>query len=187
MTERDRSGRNHPGDRDRPEPPGDDGGISFTEPNGLVCSDAQDREPAKGIVLQRTSRKKVPLVVELGKMGHVRILQRSGILGCEIGGVVTEHEKNRGESVEVHAWNVIKDEPCSPWRKVAPTATRTGFAHGEGWDVNPLSAGYEAPAPASHANPSGSVNGSASLPITIRCDPVPSGETPASLARARRP
>ena len=39
----------------------------------------------------------------------------------------------------------------------------------------------------SHANPSGSVKGSASLPMTIRCDPVPSAETPASLARARRP
>lgn len=39
---------------------------------------------------------------------------------------------------------------------------------------------------ASHANPSGSVNGSASLPMTIRCDPLPSEETPASLARARR-
>jgi hypothetical protein len=39
---------------------------------------------------------------------------------------------------------------------------------------------------ASHANPSGSVKGPASLPITSRCDPVPSGETPATLARARR-
>jgi predicted ATPase/class 3 adenylate cyclase len=38
----------------------------------------------------------------------------------------------------------------------------------------------------SHANPSGSVKGSASLPITSRCDPVPSAGTPASLARARR-
>ena len=40
---------------------------------------------------------------------------------------------------------------------------------------------------ASHANPSGSVKGPASLPIASRCDPVPSGGTPASLARARRP
>src|SRR5262249_42584810 len=39
---------------------------------------------------------------------------------------------------------------------------------------------------ASHANPSGSVNGSAAPVITIRCDPVPSGATPASLASARR-
>src|SRR5262249_21909481 len=39
---------------------------------------------------------------------------------------------------------------------------------------------------ACHANPSGSVKGPASLPMTIRCDPVPSGETPASLAAARR-
>jgi Penicillin binding protein transpeptidase domain/Penicillin-binding Protein dimerisation domain len=39
---------------------------------------------------------------------------------------------------------------------------------------------------ASHANPSGSVKGPASLPITSRCDPAPSGETPASFARARR-
>jgi hypothetical protein len=39
---------------------------------------------------------------------------------------------------------------------------------------------------ASHAKPSGSVKGPASLSMTIRCDPVPSGETPASLARARR-
>ena len=37
-----------------------------------------------------------------------------------------------------------------------------------------------------HANPSGSVNGPASLPIVSRCDPVPSGETPASFARERR-
>jgi hypothetical protein len=37
----------------------------------------------------------------------------------------------------------------------------------------------------SQANPSGSVKGPASLPIMSRCDPVPSGETPASLARAR--
>jgi acyltransferase-like protein len=40
---------------------------------------------------------------------------------------------------------------------------------------------------ASHANPSWSVKGPASLPMTSRCDPVPSGVTPASLARARRP
>ena len=39
---------------------------------------------------------------------------------------------------------------------------------------------------ASHTNPSGSVNGPASLPTTRRCDPVPSGETPATLASARR-
>src|SRR5262249_57597003 len=39
---------------------------------------------------------------------------------------------------------------------------------------------------ACHANPSGSVKGPASLPMTIRCEPVPSGETPASLAAARR-
>ena len=39
----------------------------------------------------------------------------------------------------------------------------------------------------SHANPSGSVHGPASPPMVRRCDPVPSGETPASLARARRP
>jgi SMI1 / KNR4 family (SUKH-1) len=39
---------------------------------------------------------------------------------------------------------------------------------------------------AAHANPSGSVKGPASLPITSRCDPDPSAETPASLARARR-
>lgn len=38
-----------------------------------------------------------------------------------------------------------------------------------------------------HTNPSGSVNGPASPPILIRCDPVPSGGTPASLARALRP
>jgi glycolate oxidase len=39
----------------------------------------------------------------------------------------------------------------------------------------------------SHANPSGSVKGPASLPMVSRCDPVPSGDTPASLASARRP
>ena len=39
---------------------------------------------------------------------------------------------------------------------------------------------------ASQMNPSGSVNGPASLVMAIRCDPVPSGGTPASLARARR-
>jgi hypothetical protein len=38
----------------------------------------------------------------------------------------------------------------------------------------------------SHANPSGSVKDPASPPITMRCDPEPSGATPASLARARR-
>jgi hypothetical protein len=40
---------------------------------------------------------------------------------------------------------------------------------------------------ASHANPSGSAKDPASPPMTIRWEPVPSGETPASLARARRP
>ncbi len=40
---------------------------------------------------------------------------------------------------------------------------------------------------ASQVNPSGSVKGPARLPMMIRCDPLPSGETPASLARARRP
>jgi hypothetical protein len=39
----------------------------------------------------------------------------------------------------------------------------------------------------SQANPSGSVKEPASPPIASRCDPVPSGATPASLARARRP
>ena len=39
---------------------------------------------------------------------------------------------------------------------------------------------------ASQMNPSGSVKGPASLPMTIRCDPVPSCSTPASLAAARR-
>lgn len=37
-----------------------------------------------------------------------------------------------------------------------------------------------------HANASGSVKGPASLPMVSRCDPVPSGETPASFARERR-
>ncbi len=37
-----------------------------------------------------------------------------------------------------------------------------------------------------HANPSGSVNDPASPLIRMRCDPVPSGATPASLASARR-
>ena len=40
---------------------------------------------------------------------------------------------------------------------------------------------------ASHSNPSGSVNGPASLPIASRCEPLPSCATPASLASARRP
>ena len=39
---------------------------------------------------------------------------------------------------------------------------------------------------ASQPKPSGSVNAPASLVMAIRCDPVPSGGTPASLARARR-
>jgi predicted kinase len=43
------------------------------------------------------------------------------------------------------------------------------------------------PATASHSNPSGSVKEPASPPIASRCDPEPSGATPASLARARRP
>ena len=38
-----------------------------------------------------------------------------------------------------------------------------------------------------HANPSGSVKEPLPPPITIRCEPVPSGDTPASLASARRP
>lgn len=38
----------------------------------------------------------------------------------------------------------------------------------------------------SQANPSGSVRGPASLPMTMRCEPVPSGSTPASSAAARR-
>ena len=42
------------------------------------------------------------------------------------------------------------------------------------------------PEPASHVNPSGSVTGPASLPMASRCDPVPFGGTPASLAAARR-
>lgn len=37
-----------------------------------------------------------------------------------------------------------------------------------------------------HAKPSGSVKAPASLPIASRCDPVPSGEMPATLARPRR-
>jgi len=43
------------------------------------------------------------------------------------------------------------------------------------------------PATASHSNPSGSVKGPPSPPMVSRCEPVPSGATPASLARARRP
>src|SRR5262249_40692159 len=45
---------------------------------------------------------------------------------------------------------------------------------------------YQPHAPASQPKPSGSVNGPSSLLMAIRCDPVPSGGTPASLARARR-
>ena len=37
-----------------------------------------------------------------------------------------------------------------------------------------------------HSNPSGSTNEPASSPIARRCDPEPSGGTPASLARAPR-
>ena len=39
---------------------------------------------------------------------------------------------------------------------------------------------------APQVNPSGSVNDPASPLIRIRCDPVPSGATPADLASARR-
>ena len=38
----------------------------------------------------------------------------------------------------------------------------------------------------SQTKPSGSVNGSAVPAMAIRCDPDPSGETPATFARARR-
>lgn len=40
---------------------------------------------------------------------------------------------------------------------------------------------------ASHSKPSGSTNSPRPLPMTSRCEPVPSGATPASLAAARRP
>jgi hypothetical protein len=40
---------------------------------------------------------------------------------------------------------------------------------------------------ACHANPSGPVTGPAPLPRMSRCHLVPPGQTPASLARARRP
>jgi len=40
---------------------------------------------------------------------------------------------------------------------------------------------------ASHTNPSGSVNEAAPPPMASRCDPVPPGSTPTSLAAARRP
>ena len=43
------------------------------------------------------------------------------------------------------------------------------------------------PATASHSNPSGSVKEPVSPTIASRCEPEPSGATPASLARARRP
>src|SRR5690606_14040727 len=63
--------------------------------------------------------------------------------------------------------------------------TRTGRATGTG----PLTAQpAEDPDPlgASQTNPSGSVNGPASLPITRRCEPSPSGGRPAFFASALR-
>ena len=77
----------------------------------------------------------------------------------------------------------IADLPRGPARPDPVERVGDGLTRMTTWSRRPRSAASADAA--SHTNPSGSTNGSASLLMAIRCDPVPSGETPAFFAAAR--
>lgn len=79
--------------------------MRLARPESGPSQDVEDGQPAEPrIALQQgAGREQVPGPVEVGKMGHVRVLQRVLLLWREFWRVIAEHEQRDRETVEVHA------------------------------------------------------------------------------------
>jgi hypothetical protein len=101
---------NHPGQGHDAVFSGLDGGIAFLERAGLVDADVQDGQSAqvRCRVEQWPSGEQVSGLVEVGQVGHVRVLQGVFLRRRKRRSIRAEHEKRHGEPVKIHAGRVIR-------------------------------------------------------------------------------
>jgi hypothetical protein len=94
----------------------------------------------------------------------------TGTLGCQL-----------ATAVAAPVLRLIDHGPWWPAASPSPVTQRDRAPGSDRLNPPPQSTAF------SQTKPSGSVKGPLSVPMEIPCEPLPSGATPASLARARRP